>query len=136
MQPIIKNWITLGTCDAYTIVYLLSVPQCMYVFCHKYSLSWTTILVIVGDNQEVCVACKVKSPKNQPQFSQIKVKTKFTYLGATNYFWLLLSLVCWLMLARRLCVYNAGLKVDASRGILTVIMMHITKMFTCVKDTQ
>jgi len=30
--------------------------------------------------------------------------------------------VCWLMLARRLCVYNAGLKVDARREILTVVM--------------
>ena len=38
--------------------------------------------------------------------------------------WLLLSLVCWLMLERRLCVYNAGLKVDASQEILTVITMH------------
>jgi len=36
---------------------------------------------------------------------------------------LLLSLGCWLMLARRFCVYNAGLKVDAAREILTVIMM-------------
>jgi len=35
---------------------------------------------------------------------------------------LLLSLGCWLMLARRFCVCNAGLKVDAAREILTVIM--------------
>ena len=27
------------------------------------------------------------------------------------------------MLARRLCVYNAGLKVDVSREILTVVML-------------
>jgi len=27
---------------------------------------------------------------------------------------LLLSLGCWLMLARKFCVYNAGLKVDAA----------------------
>jgi len=36
---------------------------------------------------------------------------------------LLLSLGCWLMLARRFCTYNAGLKVNAAREILTVIMM-------------
>ena len=35
---------------------------------------------------------------------------------------LLLSLVCYLMLAGRLCVYNAGLKVDVSRDILTVVL--------------
>jgi len=35
---------------------------------------------------------------------------------------LLLSLRCWLMLARRFCVYNAGLKVDVAQEILTVIM--------------
>jgi len=35
---------------------------------------------------------------------------------------LLLSLGRWLMLARRFCVHNAGLKVDAAREILTVIM--------------
>jgi len=34
---------------------------------------------------------------------------------------LLLSLGCWLMLAR-FCVFNAGLKVDVAREILTVIM--------------
>jgi len=34
-----------------------------------------------------------------------------------------LSLVCWLMLARRLCVYNVGLKIDTSQKILTVVMM-------------
>jgi len=36
---------------------------------------------------------------------------------------LLLSLGCWLMLARRFCVYNEGLKVDAAQETLTVIMM-------------
>jgi len=36
---------------------------------------------------------------------------------------LLLSLGCSLMLARRFYVYNVGLKVDAAREILTVIMM-------------
>ena len=36
---------------------------------------------------------------------------------------MLLSLACWLMLERRLCVYNVGLKVDVSREILTVVMM-------------
>jgi len=35
---------------------------------------------------------------------------------------LVLSLGCWLMLARRFCVYNMGLKVDTAREILTVIM--------------
>jgi len=35
---------------------------------------------------------------------------------------LLLSLGCWLILARRFCVYNAGLTVDTAREILTVIM--------------
>jgi len=35
---------------------------------------------------------------------------------------LLLSLGCWLMLARRFCIHNVGLKVDAAREILTVIM--------------
>jgi len=34
---------------------------------------------------------------------------------------LLLSLWCWLMLARMFCVYNVGLKVDMAREILTVI---------------
>jgi len=37
------------------------------------------------------------------------------------------------MLARRLCIFNAGLKVDAAREISTMIMM---KMFVRVKDTQ
>jgi len=52
--------------------------------------------------------------------------------------WLLLSLVCWLMLARRLCAYNAGLKVDASREILTVVMtscyenIHLCKRHAAV----
>jgi len=36
---------------------------------------------------------------------------------------LLLFLGCWLMLARRFCVYDVGLKVDVVRKILTVIMM-------------
>jgi len=60
-----------------------------------------------------------------------KVKTKFIYLdNAGNdklLHWLLLSLGCWLMLERRFCVYNAGVKVDASREILTVIMMSYYK---------
>jgi len=39
---------------------------------HKYYLhtSWTTIVVHSRDDQEVDVAHKVKSPENQPQFSQ------------------------------------------------------------------
>jgi len=36
---------------------------------------------------------------------------------------LLLSLGCWLILPRRFCVYNAGLKVDVAREILSVIMI-------------
>jgi len=55
-----------------------------------------------------------------------KVKTKFIDLDhAGNYKLLnqlLLSLGYWLMLARRFCVYNAGLKVDTAQEILTVIM--------------
>jgi len=35
---------------------------------------------------------------------------------------LLLSLGCWLMLARRFCAFNVGLKVVAAREILSVIM--------------
>jgi len=66
-----------------------------------------------------------------------KVKTKFIDLDhAENNKLLnrlLLSLGCWLMLAKKFCVYNAGLKVDAAQEILTVIM---TKMFAHVKDTQ
>jgi len=51
-----------------------------------------------------------------------KVKTKFIDLDAGNDKLLnrfLLSLGCWLMLARRFCVYNAG----AAQEILAVIMM-------------
>jgi len=52
-----------------------------------------------------------------------KVKTTFIDLDhAGNDNQLLLSLGCWLMLARRFCVYNACLKVEAAREILTVIM--------------
>ena len=58
-------------------------------------------------------------------FSQ-KKKTKFIYLDDAGnnklLHWLLLSLACWLMSERRLCVYHAGLKVDASWEILIVIM--------------
>jgi len=52
-----------------------------------------------------------------------KVKTKFIDLDHAGNDRLLnqlvLSLGCWLMLARRFC---AGLKVDGAREILTVIM--------------
>jgi len=55
-----------------------------------------------------------------------KVKMKFIYLDhARNdklLNRLLLSLGCWLMLARMFCVYNAGLKVDKAWEILTVNM--------------
>jgi len=47
-----------------------------------------------------------------------KVKTKFIdfdHAGNDKLLNLLfLSLGCWLMLAKRFCVYNAGLKVDAA----------------------
>ena len=47
-----------------------------------------------------------------------KVKTKFIDLDHAGndklLNQLLLSLGCWLMLARRFCVYNAGLKVDVA----------------------
>jgi len=59
-------------------------------------------------------------------FHRNKVKMKFVYFdGAGNDklpHWLLLSLACWLMLARRLCVYNVGTKVGAAWEILTVVM--------------
>ena len=55
-----------------------------------------------------------------------EVKTKIIYLDDAGndklLHWLLLSLAYWLMLERILCVYDAGLKVDVSREILTVIM--------------
>jgi len=49
---------------------------------------------------------------------------------------LYLSLVCWLMLARRLCVYNAGLRVEASQEILTVVMTSYYVLFARVQDAQ
>ena len=40
------------------------------------------------------------------------------------------------MLERRLCVYNAGLKVDASREILTVVMMsYYENVYSCKRHT-
>ena len=55
------------------------------------------------------------------------VKMKFVYLDDAGndklIHWLLLSLACCLMLTKRSCVYNAGLKVDAAQEILTVVMM-------------
>jgi len=52
-----------------------------------------------------------------------KVKTKLINLDDAGnsklLHRLLLSLVCWLMLARRLSGHHAGLKVDTSREILT-----------------
>jgi len=60
-----------------------------------------------------------------------KAKTKFIYLDDAGnnklFHWLLLSLAWWLMLERRLCVYNAGLKVDTSQEVLTVIMTSYYK---------
>jgi len=40
------------------------------------------------------------------------------------------------MLARRFCVYNAGLKVDVAREILTVIMTSNYENVCSCKDTQ
>jgi len=55
-----------------------------------------------------------------------KVKTKFIDLDCARndklLNQLLLSLGCWLMLARRFYVYNVGLKFYAAREILVVIM--------------
>ena len=40
------------------------------------------------------------------------------------------------MLERRLCVYNAGLKVDTSREILTVVMMsYCENVRSCKRHT-
>jgi len=49
---------------------------------------------------------------------------------------LLLSLGCWLMLARNFCVFNAGLKVDAAREIFTVIITSNDKnVHSCKRHT-
>jgi len=46
------------------------------------------------------------------------------------------SLVCWLMLARKLCVYNAGLNIDASREIFTVVMTsYYENVRSCKRHT-
>ena len=64
---------------------------------------------------------------------------KFIYLGITNYF--TDGFYLWLMLARRLCVYNVGLKVDASQELLSVVMtsyyenFHSCKRHTIVRRT-
>jgi len=64
-------------------------------------------------------------------FVKKKVKTKFIDLDHAGndklLNRLLLSLGCWLMLARRFCVYSVGLKVDVAWEILTVIMMSNDK---------
>ena len=63
-----------------------------------------------------------------------KSKNKFHLLGTTTYFTDCFYL--WRMLERRLCVLNAGLKVDASREILTVIMMsYYEKVCSCKRHT-
>jgi len=69
-----------------------------------------------------------------------KAKTKFIYLDDAGndklLHWLLLSLACWLMLARRLCVYNADLKIDTSQEILTVVMMsYYENVHSCKRHT-
>jgi len=72
--------------------------------------------------------------------SKKEVKTKFIYLDDAGndklLHWLLLSLAHWLILARRLCIYNVGLKVDATQEILTVVMTSYYKKFACLKGTQ
>ena len=72
--------------------------------------------------------------------SRKKVKMKFIYLddaGNNKLFdWLLSSLACWLMLARRLCVYSVGFKVDASQEIFNVGMMsYYKKVCSCKRHT-
>jgi len=72
--------------------------------------------------------------------SKKKVKTKIIYLDDARkdklLHWLLLSLVCWLMLGRKLCVYNVGLKVDVRREISTVVMMsYYENVHSCKKHT-
>jgi len=71
------------------------------------------------------LATSIKERKKERMEKKIK-KTKFINLDHPGndklLNQLLLSLGCWLMLARRFCVYNVGLKVDASREILTLIM--------------
>ena len=66
-----------------------------------------------------------------------KVKTKFVYLDDTGNnklpHRLLLSLACWLMLARRLCVYNVGLKVKVTQEISTVVMTSYYENFHLCK---
>jgi len=68
------------------------------------------------------------------------VKTKIIYFGNAGkgklLHWLLLSLAYWLMLERRLCVYNAGLKVDASEEILTGVMTsYYENVRSCKRHT-
>jgi len=67
------------------------------------------------------LATSIKEKKEQK-----KVKTKFISLDHAGndklLNQLLFSLGSWLMLARRFCVCNVGLKVDAAQEILTVIM--------------
>jgi len=80
------------------------------------------------------LATSVKEKKKK------KVKTKFIdlYHAGNDKLLnrLLLSLEYSLMLARRFCVYNAGLKVDVAREILSVIMISNDKNVRLCKDTQ
>jgi len=55
-------------------------------------------------------------------------------LGMTNYLTDLWG--CWLMLARRFCIYNAGLKVDTALEILTVTLTSNDKNVRSLKDIQ
>jgi len=69
-----------------------------------------------------------------------KVETKFIFFDDDGnnkiLYWLLLSLACWLMLTRKLCVYNAGLKFDMTREILTVVMIsYYENVHSCKRHT-
>jgi len=66
-----------------------------------------------------------------------KVKTKLDHAGNDKLLnQLLLSLGCWLSVARRFCVYNASLKVDTAQEILTVIMKsNDEKVRSCKRHT-
>jgi len=98
-------------------------------FAHSTLINPTIVQVLTIEKGELTTSIKEK-----------KVKTKFINLDHAGneklLNQLLLSLGCWLMLARRFCVFNAGLKVDAAREILTVIMTSNDKnVRSCKKHT-
>jgi len=60
--------------------------------------------------------------------SKKRVKNEIHLLGQWKLLhWLLVSLACWLRLARRLCIYNVSLKVDTAREISIVVMTSYYK---------